>query len=247
MRRGRRFLCLSGMLLLSAISIARADGLQILTTDAPPFAYLENGKLRGFCVDIVEELKLRLGVATPIQSLPWQRAYQAGLEEPRTILVCPKRTPERETLFKWVGPLATTTADFYALTASHLSIKSLDDGKSLSAILVPLGWYTAKFLTAKGFNNIEEVRNKQSILAMLQAGRAPVMLVEASQAAGMLKEAKLPDATLEKLLTVMTVESDLSFSKDFSDQEVARWQRALDVMRQDGSYAKIFARYFPAS
>jgi polar amino acid transport system substrate-binding protein len=89
-----------GLFLLGAwlafAGMGEAQTLQLLTTEVPPMAFVRDGKLQGFCVDIVGEIQHRLGLSFPITVMPWARAYHRAQAEPNTVLVCPKRTAERE-------------------------------------------------------------------------------------------------------------------------------------------------------
>ena len=235
----------AGTFALLHAALAHAADTKIITTDVPPFAYIDNGRLTGVCVDVVQEIERRLNVTAPIDVEPWLRAFHAGQEQPRTILVCPKRTADRETLFKWVGPIVTTTADLYALTARHIQVTSLEDARMLTSILVPRGSYGAKFLADNGFTNVEEVDNPHAMFRMLLAGRAPAIFIENAQISALMTEQSIPSNTVRRLLLVLTMDADLTFSKDFPDADVAQWQKALDDMKQDGTYARIFKHYFP--
>ena len=50
-----------------------AEKLTILTENLPPLNYVENGKLVGSSVEIVEEIQRRVGSVEPIQVYPWAR------------------------------------------------------------------------------------------------------------------------------------------------------------------------------
>ena len=77
-----------------------------MTEDYPPFNMQgEGGKIVGLSTEVVEELFKRAGVEYKLTLMPWKRAYEDTLGTPNTALYSTTRTPEREALFKWVGPL----------------------------------------------------------------------------------------------------------------------------------------------
>ncbi|BBQ54171.1 hypothetical protein WP2S18C03_32520 [Aeromonas veronii] len=87
-----------------ALGAAQAAPLNVMTEDYPPFNMQgEGGKIVGLSTEVVEELFKRAGVEYKITLMPWKRAYEDTLSTPNTALYSTTRTPERETLFKWVG------------------------------------------------------------------------------------------------------------------------------------------------
>ena len=67
---------------------------------------MENGELKGYCVDILKAVWKNMGGSEqPILVLPWARGYAMVQKEPNHMLFAMARTPERENQFKWVGPI----------------------------------------------------------------------------------------------------------------------------------------------
>jgi polar amino acid transport system substrate-binding protein len=64
-----------------------------------------------------------------IRLMPWARAYKQIINKPNKILFSMTRTPQREYLFKWVGPIANNSFVFYARSDSKITINSLEDAK----------------------------------------------------------------------------------------------------------------------
>ncbi len=50
------------------------------------------------------------------------------------------RTPERETLFRWVGPLVRGQTRFYSLKSSQLQVRDLQEAARVGPIAVPREW-----------------------------------------------------------------------------------------------------------
>lgn len=50
---------------------APAEPMRILTADIPPLAYVEDGRVMGFCVDVVREIQRRIDDRSEIQAMPW--------------------------------------------------------------------------------------------------------------------------------------------------------------------------------
>lgn len=141
-----------------------------------PFCSLKNGKPVGFAVEILNEIKRRLGRTDTLEFDEWKSAYQRGLSEPWTVLIPPSRTPERETLFKWVGPLVPEKLVLFARKDSNLLINSLADAKNVSGIATVAGYASEKLLKQKGFNNLVSQRSSIQAPDALKFGRVDLWL-----------------------------------------------------------------------
>ncbi|WP_338849408.1 ABC transporter substrate-binding protein [Massilia sp. W12] len=95
-----------------------AAGLQLTTEEYPPFNMreLKSGAevLSGVSVDKVRELMRRAQQSYQINLYPWTRAYQLALVHDDSCVFSTTRTPEREALFKWVGPLVQNNWTVFA-------------------------------------------------------------------------------------------------------------------------------------
>jgi len=111
-----------------------AGELELITEELPPFNYTDEGQLTGVTVSVVREILRRLDIEDTIAVMPWARGYQRLCSEPNVVLFTTARTPERETLFHWVGPLYFSRLAFYARQSDPISIDSLDDAKRVKAI-----------------------------------------------------------------------------------------------------------------
>ena len=67
----------------------------------------------GINIEAVEKICELANINCKFKLLPWNRAYRNTLEEPNTGLVSTSRKPARESLFKWIGPLASSKTCFF--------------------------------------------------------------------------------------------------------------------------------------
>ena len=231
---------------LACVGVAQAQALQALTTEVPPMAFVRDGKLQGFCVDIVRKIQHRLGLSFPIAVMPWARAYQKALVEPNTVLVCPKRTAEREKQFQWVGPLLSTHTGIYAKNGTIVKLASLDQARRISSILVVRASYSYQNLAGAGFHNLYEVNDAASMVRMLMADRAPAMMLERQELDEVLNAEGLSAQAFSAIFEMPSPTSNLAFSRDVPSQTVRQWQTAFAAMKKDGSYDKLRDKWFPA-
>jgi polar amino acid transport system substrate-binding protein len=120
-----RQLCIGLVILsgsLSAMTRAAppaAPYLSITTESSPPSSMLENGRVVGIATDKIRVVMERAGVTHDIMLLPWKRAYAAALQQANGCVYSATRTPEREALFKWIGP-TDEAHDTYLRSRGHV-------------------------------------------------------------------------------------------------------------------------------
>lgn len=223
---------------------AQAQELRIVTAEYAPFALLDGALPDGFCVSIVREIQQRVGNRSAIEVFPWARAYRLAGTGPGVLLVCPERTPWRESYLKWVGPVYASRTRLYAKRSNPPAIRTLDDAGRLAGILVPRESHAMEFLHGIGFTNVEAVASAKTMLRMLMAGRRPAMLIEERQLAALLRDEHVDPGQLVPVYTVFTAAVYLGFSAKTPDEEVRRWDMALLAMKADGTFAHIYRKWF---
>ena len=107
------------------------DPLTFTTEESPPFNMTVSGKVVGASTEAVEEMAKRAGITIKISMLPWERAYDFAQKEPNSCVYSTTRTPPREALFKWVGPLVSDKWVLYAKNDAK-PIAKIVDAKRLS-------------------------------------------------------------------------------------------------------------------
>lgn len=241
----------AGLLLLVAASAKAAlpDDYRVvvLTENFPPFNMAADGKnyaadrnVSGINADIVREMFKRAGIDYSLTlRFPWERIYNQVLEKPDQGLFSTTYTPEREPLFKWVGPLASTGWVLLAPPGSPLRLSSLEQARQYR-----VGAYkddaVSQHLESKGFEPINSLRDQANIGKLLKgqidlwATTDPVgpYLAKQEGVSGLVTALRFNDAQLF-----------LALNKQTPDDVVARLQKALDEMRDDGAIDAIMRRY----
>ncbi|PZR39960.1 MAG: amino acid ABC transporter substrate-binding protein, partial [Ectopseudomonas oleovorans] len=131
----KRLLVALGGSLVVLTGVARAEvdpnySVVLLTENFPPYNMAVNGKnfaqeenIDGIAVDIVKEMFKRAGVQYNLTlRFPWDRIYKLALEKPGYGVFVTARLPEREALFKWVGPIGPDDWVLLAKGDSPLSL-----------------------------------------------------------------------------------------------------------------------------
>ncbi|CZF83375.1 substrate-binding periplasmic protein [Grimontia marina] len=236
--------CLFVLPLLIFSQHAVSQRFTVMTEDFAPFGYVENGELRGLSVEIVREVFAIVEHPNDIELLPWARAFKETQRKKRRIIFSMSRTKEREPLFKWVGPLVEDRVRFFRHKDSNVDIQSLDDARAVNSILVTRGFPETDFLQAQGFNNLYMTNSPIQSFAMLAMERGELVPIgEFAYQSMILKSGINPD-TIEKVdIKLFNIELYIAFSKDTSNEEIARWQAALDQVKASGKYGEIIRRY----
>lgn len=223
----------------------QAAELQLYTEENPPINFSREGKADGLATVVVEELLRRTHSTAKIQVVPWARGYKMALTTPNTGLFVAVRTPEREKLFKWVGPITTTSTSFYTRAGAGISITSLDEARAAAYIAVPREWYTHQVLRSLGFTNLALVAKPHDMAKMTLHGHVPLMVYEDQNLPSLLAEVGAQMSDFERLYTFMKSSSYVVFSLETPDAVIQSWQRALDSMKRDGSFGRIHAHWLP--
>jgi len=221
------------------------DTLKFLSANLPPFGSLKNGKPVGFAVEIIHEIMQRLGRADTIEFDDWKVVYERVLTESGTVLMPPSRTPERENLFKWVGPLVPEKIVLFARKDSGLVINSLEDAKKVGGIATVTGYASEKLLKQKGFTNLVSQRSPTQGPDALKFGRADLWLNSNITMKQTALAANVDPDLLEPVFVVKEIPSYLAFSKSVPDEVVNQWQASLDDMKRDGSWERIVSNWVP--
>jgi len=224
---------------------AGATDLQLLTEENPPLNFSDNGQPRGLAVDVVLEIQRRVGNTNTIEVQPWTRAYRTASTVPNVAIFIMGRTPAREDLFQWVGPVSASIASLYGRRGSGLRIASLDDARTAERILVVRDFYTHQLLQRLGFTNLELVSKPETMVKMAVNGRAPLMFAANLTLLDLLEKAGAKRNDVELLYTVTSLQTYIGFSLGTAKEIVTTWQAALDSMKRDGSYAAIYAKWLP--
>lgn len=237
-----KYIVLSKIFILSISAIA-ADKITLVTEDAPPFNMDKNGTITGSATDILSIALKKANIEFTNTLMPWAKAYQMGLDEKNTAVYSTTRTPEREALFKWVGPLAQNSWVFFAKKGSKIKVKSLEEAKKYT-----VGGYNgdakAMFLLKEGFlegKNIQLASNEKQNMLKLQEGKIDLWASGSELAPWLVKQEK--SGEIEEVYTFKKVEMYAAFNKNTDDLIIKKLNDVIAQMRKSGEIKKIIKNY----
>lgn len=217
-----------------------ASALEVMTEDNAPFNYLDGQQVSGISTEILLEMGKRAGVPLKIQILPWPRAYRAALDAPDTCVYSTVRLPEREALFKWIGPLASNKWALFAKSDFHKPINTIYDAKNYRIGGVTMDAKSI-YLKSLGFNNIDLVTDDNLNLAKLIAGRIDLWI------SGLYKAKESAEhvggKTIKPVLVVREVDYYLACNPKTSEATLNALTQALQALQKDGYVKAVAAHY----
>ncbi|MDB6445027.1 ABC transporter substrate-binding protein [Pseudomonas sp. 21TX0197] len=245
----KRFvLAFAGATLLLTGSVRAADStLVLLTENFPPYNMARNGKnfaqdenIHGIAVDIVREVFKRADIAYSLTlRFPWERIYKLALEKPGYGVFVMARLPEREKLFKWVGPIGPDDWIMLAKADSRITLDSLEQARKYR-IGAYKGDAIAETLAKQGLNPIVVLRDQDNARKLVNG---QIDLWATGDPAGRYLARQEGVSDLKTVLRFNSAELYLALNKEVPDDVVARLQAALDELRKEGEVDAIMARY----
>lgn len=237
------------LLLISGVHAAEnpdAD-LVLLTENFPPYNMAKNGKnfaqdenINGIAVDIVREMFKRANITYSLTlRFPWERIYKLALEKPGYGVFVMARLPDREKLFKWVGPIGPDDWIMLAKADSKISLETLDDARKYK-IGAYKGDAIAETLAKQGLKPIVVLRDQDNA-KKLTSGQ--IDLWATGDPAGRYLARQDGVTGLKTVLRFNSAELYLALNKDVPDDVVVKLQAALDQLRKEGVVDDIMARY----
>lgn len=210
-----------------------------------PLVYAKGDELWGVAPEVVKEIQRVVGDDSELKAVPWLRAYEQTQLAQNHALFAIVRIPEREKLFKWVGPVFEEGDYFFKRKGSSLEINSLEDAKNVERIAVRKGVYSHQALIAAGFTNLDVGPSYESSLRKLIEQRVDLVLMGERTYYYKTKDAGVEPDMFERTNYQFNKSGAwLAFSLDVPDETIARWQEALDTLKANGKWHQIMERNF---
>ncbi|VVP31730.1 hypothetical protein PS850_04435 [Pseudomonas fluorescens] len=245
------------LLALASASLLLVNGAQavesldtdlvLLTENFPPYNMAKNGKnfaqdenIDGIAVDIVREMFKRADITYSLTlRFPWERIYKIALEKPGYGVFVMARLPDREKLFKWVGPIGPDDWILLARGDSKITLNTLNDARKYK-IGAYKGDAIAETLAKQGLKPVVVLRDQDNAKKLVNG---QIDLWATGDPAGRYLARQDGVTGLKTVLRFNSAELYLALNRNVPDDAVAKLQAALDQMRKDGVVEEIMARY----
>jgi ABC-type amino acid transport substrate-binding protein len=236
---------LAGCVCATQKNIKETSDLKMLTEEYPPVTFMKDGKVTGFVTDVVRAIIARQGVPDKIRLTSWDEAYNVALNNPNVVLFSTERTEKREKLFQWVGPVGKNSAIFYAKKGSGIRINSLEEARKIAAIATTTDWFTEQYLKSKGFTNLVSSPLPVANVKQLMNGEVQISVFTDITIPEIVKNAGYAMDDLEPVFTMSNTYFYIAMSLGTPRETVKKWQSALDGLKADGTFEKIYRSYIP--
>ncbi|KAB0482555.1 amino acid ABC transporter substrate-binding protein, PAAT family [Pseudomonas reinekei] len=219
----------------------------LLTENFPPYNMAKNGKnfaqgdnIDGIATDIVREIFKRADITYSLTlRFPWERVYKLALENPGYGAFVMARLPDRERLFKWVGPIGPDDWIMLAKADSKITLENLDDARKYK-VGAYKGDAIAMTLAKQGLKPVVVLRDQDNAKKLVSG---QIDLWATGDPAGRYLARQEGVIGLKTVLRFNSAELYLALNKDVPDETVAKLQAALDQLRKEGVVDDIMAKY----
>lgn len=229
--------------------------LHVVSMVAPPMVMVKDGQITGMAADLAREGLKRAGYDYVIQLVPWKRAVNMVKAGSADALFYPIYTDERAGFFYYPAtPLFSIDLVALKRADSDIVIRPGYEGLHTAVLGVGRGFkYGPKaqeLLEKAHFKRVEETATNELGFRKLLAGRIDLMLMDRTLARHFLDlpetfgQADFVRDEQGRLLILDSKNGYMVFSrKTSSSVDADKFDRALESMKQDGSYQIIIDRY----
>ncbi len=239
------------LIALLSVSIFANDEIKIYTEHYPPYNMkAKDGKLIGSSIEVLEAVLKEMDSKQSIKDVKlrsWAKSYAVAQKIDNAMVFSTTRTKSREPLFKWVGPIATAIVGVVALKSKKIVINKISDFNKykVGAVLKDIGEI---LLLDAGVNknSIHYVKGEDAInisFNKMQKNRIDMFAYNINVA---FANAKMEGFDVDKYEIVYRLKVGFqyfAFNKNTDDKIVQKWQDALDAIKKDGTYNKIYSKY----
>lgn len=239
----------SSMLMAATVHADESSdtSLVLLTENFPPYNMAKNGKnfardenIEGIAVDIMRETFKRAGISYNLTlRFPWERIYKLALEKPGYGVFVMARLPDREALFKWVGPIGPDDWVLLAKADSKIQLEGLEQARRYR-IGAYKGDAIAQSLDKQGLNPVVALRDQDNAQKLMEG---QIDLWATGDPAGRYLARQVGVNGLKTVLRFNSAQLYLALNKDVPDDVVNKLQAALDELRKEGRIDQIMANY----
>ena len=212
--------------------------LLFFTEEFPPYNFKFNSIKRsidGISVRVLEKMhkvmkkdekdfKMELGI--------WARGYNLAQKRgKKVVLFITARTDARENLFKWVGPITSTTLSLIKRVDSKAVVKSKDDFSKYKYCVIKkdLGEFLIREEKVKDEQIISKTKVKD-ILSMLLDKQCDFFVYDYRVAVWLMKQLSFDKNDFAAEYTLKKTSTYFAFNKSIPDEIVKEYQNALDTL-----------------
>ena len=240
------FPLVASLLFLLPPSSAIAQSLIVYTEHLPPVHYEEDGQIVGIATEIVEEIFRLAGYQAQIKMYPWKRSYSLVQNQKNQFIYTLNRTSNRESLFKWIGPILTKRTYLYKFRGREdIQLSTLEDAKKYVTAVI-LGHSLTTEMEEMGFEekiHIVKTPNKSIQTKVFLNKRSDLITGNEYTTYRALKSVNLKMSDIEPALFISESGYYLGAHPETDPDIVKRLQNASDVLKSSNFSEKIIEKF----
>jgi polar amino acid transport system substrate-binding protein len=161
----------------TATIAAEIPSFSVATELLPPYQYIDDqGNMTGYAVELVQAILDDLESSEEIWMYPWARTYKLATSRKNVLVFSLARTPERESLFHWIGEIHHENYTLFALKSNQeINVNSLEDATTYN-VAVTRSSVAEHILTRLGFNSLEKTDSFEQCITMLLRKNSDLIL-----------------------------------------------------------------------
>lgn len=206
----------------------------------PPANFVENNELKGITVDTLKAIWRELKQPEQyINIVPWVRGYRNTLNNPNSALFTMSRTPPRENLFKWVGPIFHSTHVLITKKSNQFKFAKLSDIFKYKVAAVR-GDISEISLNQMGFpeQNMAKVSELKLAFKMMATGRVDMIVVTIHAFHHLAQQLNFDATDYENVWQVNKFANYIAFNIETPDSLITQYQETLDKLSQEHQLIK---------
>lgn len=234
--------------LLPALALADPHVLRVVTSDYPPYEYLEDGEVRGTHTDIVRQVLSSMGYLPDIRLLPWARAEASARAGTSDMIYSLTSSRDRKRHYYFTTPLSEARDVFFKRKGRDFQWQELDDLAGLRIGLSAAYSYAPEFMKwlAAGNARVTQISQESPELTglrMIARGRIDLFICDESVCSYLLEKhlSEFPELA-EVTALPTTIGAKRGFRAAFSRQHPRgkalrdEFNQVLSDLRSVGSY-----------
>ena len=219
---------------------AAAPSLTLTAEVTYPAVMNQGARVTGHAAEKVHEIMRRAHLDYSMATMPWKRAFTLAATQDATCVFMTTRTPEREALFHWIGPISQADWVLYGRAGRAFDLSTLEQARGLR-----IGSYNGdirgEWLAARG-HLVEFVQNDESNPKKLMIDRIDLWVNSTRSSRPLVARLGLTGKVVP-VLTFNQARLYLACNRALPDSVAASMQAAVRAMEADGTYKAIEQRF----
>ena len=241
----------SCLLLTTLNSFANSNNVEkfrIFTEEMPPYNFSnDKGLIKGINTEIIRTIFSRAQIAHSIELYPWARSFKSAKELPLSGVYSTAKTKDRNQMFKWVGPLASSKGYIYKLASrKDIQINSIEEAKKYNLAIVRSDVYQDMFekLGFEEGKNLTVFAYNMDYFELFLQGKVDLILGSDIVVPFNLKQMGLPIGILSKVIKIADTQGNfLALNKSVPDEVVDKLNKELNDIKASKEFDLILKKY----